>query len=66
MKAVIEYLVTLVVMAFVKALSQPGVAAGLIGPIIDAMHRHQVNPATHNQDDEDFKDAAARDGWDVS
>lgn len=65
MKAVFEYLVTVFVMAFVKALSQPGVAAGLIDPIMEALRRHQVQPSKPNKDDEDFKNAAAGDGWPV-
>ena len=65
MKAVFEYIVTVFVMAFVKALSQPGVAAGLVDPIMAALHRHQIQASKPNQDDEDFKTAASADGWPV-
>ena len=65
MKAVFEYLVTVFVAAFIKALSQPGVAAGLIDPIMDAFRRHQIQASKPNQDDEDFKASAAADGWPV-
>lgn len=63
MQTFFDKLLAVIVRATIKALSEPGVLAGLVDAWIGVMQERQLKPAKENNEDKIFVDSAGRDGW---
>jgi hypothetical protein len=63
MQTFFDKILAVIVRSAIKALSEPGVLAGLVDVWIGVIQEQQVKPAKENDEDKKFVDSAHTDGW---
>lgn len=63
MQTFFDKLLAVIVLATIKALSEPGVAAGLVDAWLSATRERQIKASEVNDEDKKFIDSAHSDGW---